>query len=168
MGNTEPLTKLFFSVLKMLSLDFVLPIVRSMKEIPTAVRPLARPNVQTEDVDPVRPPGLWSVGISQVNVLWGLYQNSIYINFACLYACLRPINVITAEPIGPKFSFGAHMTPGESLWLIKISKIRFSLNSENSRFFYIICVRFCYCLTKYTRRKFHNWNKRWTRSALKA
>ena len=69
MGNTEPLTKLFFSVLKMLSLDFVLPIVRSMKEIPTAVRPLARPNVQTEDVGPVRPPGLWSVGISQVNVL---------------------------------------------------------------------------------------------------
>ena len=79
----------------MLCLDFVLPIVRSMKEIPTAVRPLARPNVQIEDVGPVWPPGLWSVGISQVNVLRGLYQNSIYLNFACLYACLRPKNVKT-------------------------------------------------------------------------
>ena len=67
--------KLLFSVLKMLCMDFVLRIVRSTKEIPTAVRPPARPNVQIEDVGPVRPPGLWSVAISQVKVLGGLIYN---------------------------------------------------------------------------------------------
>ena len=40
-------------------------------------------------------------------------QNVIYIyiytHFACLGVCLNPINVQTAEPIGPKFFVGSLM-----------------------------------------------------------
>ena len=42
---------------------------------------------------------------------------SIYINLACLSICLSvclyPINVITAEPIGPKFFVGSRVTLGK-------------------------------------------------------
>ena len=31
----------------------------------------------------------------------------------CLFVCLYPINVKTAEPIGPKFFVGHHVTPGK-------------------------------------------------------
>jgi len=31
----------------------------------------------------------------------------------CLSVCLYPINVKTAEPIGPKFCVGPHVTPGK-------------------------------------------------------
>jgi len=37
----------------------------------------------------------------------------LYINLACLSVCLYPINVKTAEPIGPKFFVGPHVTPGK-------------------------------------------------------
>ena len=44
-------------------------------------------------------------------------MKSIYINnlLVCLSVCLYPINIKTAEPIGPKFGLFAepHMTPGE-------------------------------------------------------
>ena len=33
--------------------------------------------------------------------------------FVCLFVCLYPINVKTAEPIGPKFCVGYHVTPGK-------------------------------------------------------
>ena len=42
---------------------------------------------------------------------------SFYLNinlaclFWCLFVCLYPINVKTAEPIGPKFFVGPHVTP---------------------------------------------------------
>ena len=36
----------------------------------------------------------------------------IYI-YSCLSVCLHPINVKTAEPIGPKFCVGPYMTPGK-------------------------------------------------------
>ena len=45
-----------------------------------------------------------------------LVQIPIYINLACLSVssvCLYPINVKTAEPIGPKFCVGPHVTPGK-------------------------------------------------------
>ena len=42
------------------------------------------------------------------------YNASLYINLACLsgclFVCLYPINVKTAEPIGPKFFVGHHVT----------------------------------------------------------
>ena len=36
----------------------------------------------------------------------------LYVNYACLYVCLYPINVKTAEPIRPKFCVWPHVTPG--------------------------------------------------------
>ena len=65
-----------------------------------------------------------------------LGQN-LYINLACLsvclFVCLYPINVITAEPISPKFFVGHLGTPGKvyesSKFQIFVSiKIRLSLN----------------------------------------
>ena len=41
----------------------------------------------------------------------------LYIYFACLsvcsFVCLYPIDVKTAEPIGPKFCVGPHVTTGK-------------------------------------------------------
>ena len=41
----------------------------------------------------------------------------LYINLACLSVCLSvclyPINVKTAEPIGPKFFVGSRVAPGK-------------------------------------------------------
>ena len=37
----------------------------------------------------------------------------LYINLAGLSVCLYPINVKTAEPIGPKFFVGHHVTTGK-------------------------------------------------------
>ena len=61
----------------------------------------------------------------------------IYFCVHCLYICLNPINVKTAEPIGPKFCVGPHMTPGKVLLSFKYwpPKNQFSLNFENSQFF---------------------------------
>ena len=50
-----------------------------------------------------------------------LFHISIYINLACLsvrvfvylFVFLYPINVKTAEPIGPKFFVGHHVTTGK-------------------------------------------------------
>ena len=60
-------------------------------------------------------------------------QVLLYINLACLFVCLCPINVKTAEPIGPKFFVGHLETPGKvyesSKFQIFVSiKIRSSLN----------------------------------------
>ena len=45
------------------------------------------------------------------------YNKKLYINLACLSVwvsvCLYPINVKTAETIGPKFFVGHHMTTGK-------------------------------------------------------
>ena len=53
--------------------------------------------------------------------------------FVCLFVCLYPINVKTAEPIGPKFFVGHHVTTGKvyewSKFQIFVSiKIRSSFN----------------------------------------
>ena len=46
-----------------------------------------------------------------------LQRKSIYIYFACLFVCLAvclyPMNVKTAELIGPKFCVGPYVTPGK-------------------------------------------------------
>ena len=54
---------------------------------------------------------------------------SVYI--LCLSVCLYPINVKTAEPIGPKFFVGPCMTPG------KIHDI-FFLNPPNFLFCFVL------------------------------
>ena len=79
---------------------------------------------------------------------------NLYINLACLSVCLSvcwyPINVKTAESIGPKFFVGPHVTTGKvhkwSKFQIFVSiKIWFSLNFwnfENSWNFLLKSVNF--------------------------
>ena len=73
----------------------------------------------------------------------------------CLFVFLYPINVKTAEPIGPKFFVGHHVTTGKvyewSKFQIVVSiKIRSSLNFW--KFFVKIRELFLFCFTMYTKR----------------
>ena len=81
--------------------------------------------------------------------------------FVCLSVCLYPINVKTAEPIGPKFFVGHHVTTGKvyesSKFQIFVSiKIRSSLNFwkfwKSTKFFVKIRELFLFCFTMYTKR----------------
>ena len=69
-------------------------------------------------------------------------QINLNINLACLGVCLCPINVKTAELIGPKFFGGPSSDPRKGLWMIKFSKICLHQNSifknfENLRIFFL-------------------------------
>ena len=82
--------------------------------------------------------------------------------FVCLSVCLYPINVKTAEPIGPKFFVGHHVTTGKvydewSKFQIFVSiKIRSSLNFwkfwKSTKFFVKIRELFLFCFTMYPKR----------------
>ena len=89
---------------------------------------------------------------------------NLYINLACLSVCLSvclyPINVKTAEPIGPKFFVGHLGTPGKvyewSKFQIFVSiKIRSPLNFskfwKSTKFFVKIRELFLFCFTMYTK-----------------
>jgi len=93
----------------------------------------------------------------------------LYINlarkiyFACLSVCLYPINVKTAEPIGPKFCVGPHVAPGKVYKWSKFEKfasikIRFSLNFwkfwKSTNFFDEIREHFLFCFTMNTKRAY--------------
>ena len=69
----------------------------------------------------------------------------------CLYVCLNTINVKTAEPIGPKFSLGPHMTPRMVLDDQNFKNSIF-IKFRKSTIFFLIC-KLCYCFTTYARRK---------------
>ena len=90
---------------------------------------------------------------------------NLYINLACLSVCLSvcwyPINVKTAESIGPKFFVGPHVTTGKvhkwSKFQIFVSiKIRSSLNFwkfwKSTKFFVKTRELFLFCFTMYTKR----------------
>ena len=49
------------------------------------------------------------------------YDLNLNMHFACLSVHLYPINVKTAEPIGPEFFVGPRLTLGEGLWMIEFS-----------------------------------------------
>ena len=96
-----------------------------------------------------------------------LLYTRLYINLACLsvclFVCLYPINVKTAEPIGPKFFVGHLGTPGKvyewSKFQIFVSiKIRSSLNFwkfwKSTKFFVKIRELFLFCFTMYTENMF--------------
>ena len=51
--------------------------------------------------------------------------------------CLYPINVKTAEPIGPKFCVGHLGTPGKVYEFLKILKIR-EIFCENPRIIFVL------------------------------
>ena len=78
-----------------------------------------------------------------------------------LSVCLYPINVKTAEPIGPKFFVGHLGTPGKVYESSKFQKfvsikIRSSLNFlkfwKSAKFFVKIRELFLFCFTMYTKR----------------
>ena len=94
-----------------------------------------------------------------------LLSSILYINLACLSVCLSvclyAINVKTAEPIGPKFVVGHHVTTGKvyewSKFQIFVSiKIRSSLDFwkfwKSTNFFVKIRELFLFCFTMYTKR----------------
>ena len=99
--------------------------------------------------------------------LWGIYTVCclLYINLAwvsgCLFVCLYPINVKTAEPIWPNFFVGPHGAPGKVYEWLKFQlfvsiKIRSSLNFwkfwKSTKFFVKIRELFLFCFTVYTKR----------------
>ena len=102
--------------------------------------------------------------------------------FVCLFVCLYPINVKTAEPIGPKFFVGSRVTPGKVYGWSNFqkfdhpSKFDFWKFWKSTKFFLKIRGIFCFCylLTMRTpvyfisNENFYKWNKRWARSALRA
>ena len=105
---------------------------------------------------------LWSPIWNLTWIVWRIY---LYINLACLgvclFVCLYPINVKTAEQIGPKFFVGHLGTPGKvyesSKFQIFLSiKIRSWLNFwkfwKSTKFFVKIREIFLFCFTMYTRR----------------
>ena len=88
------------------------------------------------------------------------YSN-LYINLACLFVCLFVCIVKTAEPIGPKFFVGHHVTTGKVYEWLKFQifvsiKIRSSLNFwkfwKSAKFFVKIRELFLFCFTMYTKR----------------
>jgi len=66
----------------------------------------------------------------------------LYINLACLFVCLYPINVKTAEPIGPKFFVGPLGTPGK---VYESSNICLHQNSIVIKFFKILKINEIFC-----------------------
>ena len=83
--------------------------------------------------------------------------------FVCLSVCLYPINVKTAEPNGPKFFVGHHVTTGKGMikwskFQIFVSiKIRSSLYFlkfwKSAKFFVKICELFLFCFCKSLERR---------------
>ena len=77
----------------------------------------------------------------------------------CLSVCLYPINVKTAEPIGPKFCVGPHVTPGKvygwsNFQKFASIKIRFlKILKFHEFFFNKIRIIFCFCLSMYSNEK---------------
>ena len=62
-----------------------------------------------------------------------------------LSVCLYPINVKTAEPIGPKFFVGHLGTPGKVYWMIEILNIYLHQNSIFIKFFKILKIHEIFC-----------------------
>ena len=87
-----------------------------------------------------------------------LYINLAWVSvclFWCLSVCLYPINVKTAEPIGPKFFVGHLGAPGKAYEWLKFQifvfiKIRSSLNFlkfwKSTKFLWKSANYFCFVL----------------------
>ena len=85
------------------------------------------------------------IGIINTTKYEAFFYIYIYALHVCLFVCLSPINVKTAELIGPKFFVGPYVTRGKVYELLKIqifasNKIRFFFKSTN---FFIKSAKFC-------------------------
>ena len=72
--------------------------------------------------------------------------------FVCLSVHMYPINVKTAEPIGPEFFVGPRLTLGEGLWMIEFSNDIFMsetrvYNNQNTRLCTSVCEKQTYQVT---------------------
>ena len=83
----------------------------------------------------------------------------LYLNLACLsvclFVCLYSINVKTAEPIGPKFFVGHHVTTGKVYEWSKFQIfvfIKFLKILKIHKIFVKIRELFLFCFTMYTKR----------------
>ena len=88
----------------------------------------------------------------------------IYIYFACLFVCLCPINVKTAEPTRGKVCGWSNLKKfaDNKIHFFKTLKINDFFNkiqSANLFSFVFQCLR---------REHVHSWSRRWAQSALKA
>ena len=101
--------------------------------------------------------------------------HNLYINLAflalCLFICLYPINVKMAEPIGPKFFVGHHMTTGKVYeYYKKILKVFFKGFQfckkkikflKIRKFFFKSAIFFLLCFKCKQKELVHNLNRRW-------
>ena len=82
-------------------------------------------------------------------------------------------NVKTAEPIGPKFFVGSRVTPGKvyewsNFQKFASIKIRFLKILKIHNIFFRKSAKFLFCLQCTQIEHVHNWNRRWSQSALRA
>ena len=76
----------------------------------------------------------------------------LYINLACLFVCLYPINIKTAEPTGPKFFVGNHVTTGRFMNDQNFKYLSALKSSKSTKFFVKIRELFLFSFTMYTKR----------------
>ena len=83
--------------------------------------------------------------------------------FVCLYVCLVPINLMTAEPIRPKFCVEPHVVPGKAYEWSKFQIfashqnlifITFLKILKSTKFFIRSANLFLFCFTMYTKSMF--------------
>ena len=79
---------------------------------------------------------------------------------------LYPINVKTAEPIGPNLVWDLSWPQGRNGWskfqILAFNKIRLSLHLKIHEIIFIKSANFfCFCFTMYTKRKCWHWKRRW-------
>ena len=101
----------------------------------------------------------WLAIVIQNNIFRNIFSMGyLFINLACLswclFVCLYPINVKTAEPIGLKFFVGHHVTTGKvyewsKFQIFVFIKIRSSLKFWK---FWKSTTLFLFCFTMYTKR----------------
>ena len=111
------------------------------------------------------------MSLTFLKIKFKIWNCFIYISIwlVCLFVCLYPINVKTAEPIEPKFVVGPRVTPWKVYeWSNDVKNLpltKFNLWKfwKSTIFFYKIC-EICFCLQ---REHVQNWNRRWVRSAKK-
>ena len=90
---------------------------------------------------------------NQKRLIHCIFQTYIY--FACLGVRLYPINVKTAEPIGPNFLWDLMWPQG------RFMDNRIFKNLPPSKFFVKIReISVCFCFTMSKREHVHNWNGR--------
>ena len=108
--------------------------------------------------------GPHKIWVRSVQLFWRLLDTNKHTDHQNIYidtwfcVCLYATNVKTAEPIGPTFIVGPHLTPGyvygwKKFQKLPFNKILFRNMLKSKNFFHKIRELFMLFLTMYTRRK---------------